>query len=96
MYSGLLIIKKKHYIGIPRDETKELDIKGIEGIKSDRPLWINRLQKDFVDDLRHNRNPTVSVAVLSCNFKLYFRDLCKLKNAYSPRDLSCTLFTSLV
>lgn len=58
IYSKLLIIKKKHYIGIPIDETKEPDIKGIEGIKSDRPLWINRLQKDFVDDLKYNRKPT--------------------------------------
>lgn len=61
IYSRLLIIKKKHYIGIPQDATKEPEVKGIEGIKSDRPLWINQLQKDFVEDFRDNRNPTIKL-----------------------------------
>jgi hypothetical protein len=40
------------------DSSKEPDIKGMEGKKSDRPAWINQLQKEFVDDLRYDRNPT--------------------------------------
>lgn len=61
VYRRLLIVKKKHYIGISQNEDDEPDIKGIEGIKSDRPLWINQLQKDFVGDIRHNRNPTLKL-----------------------------------
>jgi DNA polymerase elongation subunit (family B) len=61
VYSRMIIIKKKHYIGIPLDSSKDPDIKGLEGIKSDRPLWIHLLQKDFVDDLRHDRDPTAKL-----------------------------------
>lgn len=39
----------------------EPDIKGIEGIKSDRPAWINNLQKDFVDDMTNDRDPTTKL-----------------------------------
>jgi DNA polymerase I len=61
IYSRIVITKKKHYIGIHQDSSKEPDIKGMEGIKSDRPFWINQLQKEFVDDLRHDRNPTIKL-----------------------------------
>jgi DNA polymerase, archaea type len=61
VYSRMIIIKKKHYIGILLDLSKEPDIKGLEGIKSDRPLWINQLQKDFVDDLKFGRDPNVKL-----------------------------------
>ena len=61
VYTKTLITKKKHYIGIPKDSTKSPDIKGFEGIKSDRPLWINHLQSDFVVDIRCNIDPTVKL-----------------------------------
>jgi DNA polymerase elongation subunit (family B) len=61
VYEKTLILKKKHYIGIPFDLSKQPDIKGIEGIKSDRPVWINNLQKNFVDDIANNRNPTLKL-----------------------------------
>ena len=48
LYKKTLITKKKHYIGIPTDPSQSPDIKGFEGIKSDRPLWINLLQKGLV------------------------------------------------
>jgi DNA polymerase, archaea type len=60
-YRKTLILKKKHYIGIPFDTTKAPDIKGIEGIKSDRPIWINNLQKELVEDITNNRNPTIKL-----------------------------------
>lgn len=60
-YSKFLSVKKKHYIGISQAATEEPDIKGIEGIKSDRPLWINQLQKEFVDDLRQDKDPTIKL-----------------------------------
>jgi DNA polymerase elongation subunit (family B) len=61
VYGRMIIIKKKHYIGIPQDSSKEPDIKGIEGIKSDRPLWINQLQHEFIDDLKYGRDPTMKL-----------------------------------
>jgi DNA polymerase elongation subunit (family B) len=61
VYSRMIIIKKKHYIGIPLDLNKDPDIKGLEGIRSDRPLWINQLQKDFVDHLKDGGDPTVNL-----------------------------------
>jgi DNA polymerase I len=61
VYIRTVITKKKHYIGIHQDSNKDPDIKGIEGVKSDRPLWINQLQIDFVDDLRYDRDPTVKL-----------------------------------
>jgi hypothetical protein len=36
-------------------------IKGIKSIKSDRPPWINRLQYEFVKDLKHDRDPTIQL-----------------------------------
>jgi DNA polymerase, archaea type len=61
IYIKTLIIKKKHYIGIPKDQAKEADIKGLEGIKSDRPPWINQLQKQLVEDLRQDIDPTIKL-----------------------------------
>jgi DNA polymerase elongation subunit (family B) len=61
IYAKTLILKKKHYIGIPKDQTKEIDIKGLEGIKSDRPLWINQLQRQLVEDLRQDIDPTIKL-----------------------------------
>jgi DNA polymerase I len=61
IYAKTLIVKKKHYIGIPKDQAKEADIKGLEGIKSDRPPWINQLQKQFVEDLRQDIDPTIKL-----------------------------------
>lgn len=58
VYSRMIVIKKKHYIGISEDSSKDPDIKGLEGIKSDRPLWINQLQYEFVNDLKFGRDPT--------------------------------------
>ena len=33
----------------------------MEGIKSDRPTWINQLQKEFVDDLQMQYDPTIKL-----------------------------------
>ncbi|MDF0680308.1 MAG: DNA polymerase domain-containing protein [Candidatus Nitrosocosmicus sp.] len=60
-YNKALLLGKKHYIGIHQDKTKDPDIVGIEGKKSDRPKWINNLQKDFAEDLKYDRNPTIKL-----------------------------------
>ncbi len=59
IYNKLLLLEKKHYVGINVDETKDADVKGMEGKKSDRPIWINNLQQGLVDDIKNNKNPTV-------------------------------------
>jgi DNA polymerase, archaea type len=61
VYRKLLLLGKKHYIGIPADKNKEPDVVGVEGKKSDRPLWINNLQKDFVDDIANDIDPTLKL-----------------------------------
>ena len=38
--------------------SRDPDIKGMEGIKSDKPPWINQIQYDFDDDLKYGRDPT--------------------------------------
>jgi DNA polymerase elongation subunit (family B) len=60
-YNKFLITKKKHYIGILSDKTKDPIIKGMEGIKSDRPPWINKLQRQFADDIKHGKNPSLNI-----------------------------------
>ena len=61
VFSKFLITKKKHYIGIYNDTNKEPEIKGMEGIKSDRPPWIQKLEKQFALDLKNNINPVVNL-----------------------------------
>jgi DNA polymerase I len=61
IYIKTLILKKKHYIGIPKDRAKQADIKGLEGIKSDRPSWIDQLQRQFIEDLRLEIDPTIKL-----------------------------------
>ncbi len=60
-YNKVLLKGKKHYIGIHQDKTKDPDIKGMEGKKSDRPPWINNLQREFTDDLKYDRDPTLKL-----------------------------------
>jgi DNA polymerase elongation subunit (family B) len=61
VYKKFLITKKKHYIGIHQDDSKEPDIKGMEGIKSDRPIWINKIEKQFADDIKNGKDPTINI-----------------------------------
>ena len=61
VFTKFLITKKKHYIGIYEDPNKEPEIKGMEGIKSDRPPWIQKLEKQFALDLKNSINPTVNL-----------------------------------
>ena len=47
VFTKFLITKKKHYIGIYDDHSREPEIKGMEGIKSDRPPWLQSLEKSI-------------------------------------------------
>ena len=61
IFSKFLITKKKHYIGIFEEPSKEPVIKGMEGIKSDRPPWIQKLERQFALDLKKNINPVANL-----------------------------------
>ena len=61
VFTKFLITKKKHYIGIYEDPVKEPEIKGMEGIKSDRPPWIHKLEKQFALDIKNETDPIVNL-----------------------------------
>ena len=56
-----MIVKKKHYIGTLEDENMEPVIKGMEGIKSDRHVWINKIERQFAGDIKVGNDPTVKI-----------------------------------
>jgi DNA polymerase I len=53
----LILVGKKHYVGILSDPNREPIIKGMEGIKSDRPEFIHRVFRQLVDDIKNNTDP---------------------------------------
>ena len=61
LFTKFLITKKKHYIGVYDDSNKEPEIKGMEGIKSDRPPWIQKLERQFALDLKNNVDPVTNL-----------------------------------
>ena len=56
-FSKCIISKKKHYIGILEDLSKEPIIKGFEGIKSDRVEWVRKVFIEMVQDYKNGRDP---------------------------------------
>lgn len=56
-FTKLILVGKKHYIGILPDPTKEPTIKGMEGIKSDRPEFIHNVFMQLVYDIKNDINP---------------------------------------
>jgi DNA polymerase elongation subunit (family B) len=61
VFKKFLIVKKKHYIGILEDENTEPVIKGMEGIKYDRPVWINKIEKQFAEDIKNGKDPNLNI-----------------------------------
>ncbi|MDQ3969575.1 MAG: hypothetical protein M3275_14420, partial [Thermoproteota archaeon] len=53
------IIKKKHYFGV----TTNGGIKavGMEGKKNDRPVWVNKVFDQFLEDFKADRDPTIKL-----------------------------------
>jgi DNA polymerase I len=65
LFERCIILSKKHYLGVYYDkDNKEYDtiVKGLEGAKSDRPAFINRIHEKFVEDFEANLNPWTSIA----------------------------------
>ena len=61
VFTKFLITKKKHYIGIYDNPAIEPLIKGMEGIKSDRPPWIQKLEKQLALDSKNNVDPITNL-----------------------------------
>ncbi|CAN5860989.1 hypothetical protein BH23THE1_BH23THE1_28330 [soil metagenome] len=55
-FRKLILVVKKHYIGIPHGNDKPV-IKGMEGIKSDRPEFIQTTFREMVEDIKNDTNP---------------------------------------
>jgi DNA polymerase I len=55
-FRKLILVSKKHYIGIPYGEDKPV-IKGMEGIKSDRPEFIQTAFREMVKDIQEDESP---------------------------------------
>ncbi|HEX5186450.1 MAG TPA: DNA polymerase domain-containing protein, partial [Nitrososphaeraceae archaeon] len=51
-----ILVGKKHYVGIPYGNDKPV-IKGMEGIKSDRPEFIHQVFLEMVKDIQKDTNP---------------------------------------
>lgn len=56
-FRKLILVYKKHYVGILSDPAKEPIIKGMEGIKSDRPEFIQSTFREMITDIKNNTNP---------------------------------------
>src|SRR5215204_2674400 len=56
-FDKAIIAKKKHYLGILEDKTKQPVIKGFEGIKSDRVEWVRNAFAQVIDDYKNSINP---------------------------------------
>jgi len=56
-FDKAIIAKKKHYLGILEDKTKQLVIKGFEGIKSDRVKWVRNAFAQVIEDYKNGFNP---------------------------------------
>lgn len=55
-FRRLILVSKKHYIGILYDDKKEPIIKGMEGIKSDRPEFIQTAFREMIEDIKNDEN----------------------------------------
>lgn len=53
----LILVGKKHYVGILSDRSKEPVIKGMEGIKCDRPEFVQRIFMQLIDDIKNHTDP---------------------------------------
>jgi DNA polymerase elongation subunit (family B) len=54
-FTKAIFTKKKHYLGVT--DKGDIVIKGMEGKKNDRPLWINTVFNQFVKDILTDADP---------------------------------------
>ena len=56
-FRKLILVSKKHYVGILSDLNHDPIIKGMEGIKSDRPAFIYTVFREMINDIKNDVNP---------------------------------------
>jgi len=56
-FRKLILVSKKHYVGILSDLNHDPIIKGMEGIKSDRPEFIQTVFIEMINDIKNDINP---------------------------------------
>jgi DNA polymerase I len=59
-FRKFLLYKKKHYLGV-EDTTNNIIMKGMEGGKSDRSLFINKVQDQFNEDYSKDIDPLINL-----------------------------------
>lgn len=60
-FDKAIIAKKKHYLGILEDKSKQPIIKGFEGIKSDRVEWVRNAFAQVIEDYKNGFNPILKL-----------------------------------
>jgi DNA polymerase elongation subunit (family B) len=60
-FGKLILVSKKHYVGILSDPEKESIIKGMEGIKSDRPEFIQTVFREIIKDIKNDTSPILKL-----------------------------------
>jgi DNA polymerase elongation subunit (family B) len=58
-FAKAVIIKKKYYFGVTT--TGEIKGVGMKGKKNDRPVWINKVFDQFLEDFKADADPTVNL-----------------------------------
>jgi len=58
-FTKAIFTKKKHYLGVT--DKGDIVIKGMEGKKNDRPLWINTVFNQFVKDILTDADPLANL-----------------------------------
>src|SRR6478672_7666311 len=56
-FRKLILVSKKQYIGILSDPDKDPIISSMEGIKSDRPAFIQTVFREMISDIKNDTNP---------------------------------------
>lgn len=82
-FRKIILVGKKHYIGILHDNDKPV-IKGMEGIKSDRPEFIQSAFREMVKDVQEDVNPILKL-------KQSLEDLDRRQVAKERLEISLTL-----
>ena len=57
-FRKLILVSKKHYVGILSDRNQDPIIKGMEAIKSDRPEFIQKVFREMINDIKNDIDPT--------------------------------------
>jgi hypothetical protein len=60
-YRKLILVSKKHYVGILSDPNQAPIIKGMEGIKSDRPAFIQTVFREMINDIKNDTDPILKL-----------------------------------